>query len=83
MSAIYKKCIIVLFCIFSSSILFISFSNANSNKIEEIIINGNNRISNETIIIFSEVQTNENVTNERLNQILKILYKTNYFEDVK
>ena len=83
MSAIYKKCIIVLFCIFSSSILFISFSNANSNKIEEIIINGNNRISNETIIIFSEVQTNENVTNERLNQILKNLYNTNYFEDVK
>ena len=83
MSAIYKKCIIVLFCIFSSSTLFISFSNANSNKIEEIIINGNNRISNETIIIFSEVQTNENVNNERLNQILKNLYKTNYFEDVK
>ena len=83
MSAIYKKCIIVLFCIFSSSILFISFSNANSNKIEEIIINGNNRISNETIIIFSEVQTNENVNNERLNQILKNLNKTNYFEDVK
>ena len=83
MSAIYKKCIIVLFYVFSFSSLFISFSNANSNKIEEIIINGNNRISNETIIIFSEVQTNENVNNERLNQILKNLYKTNYFEDVK
>ena len=36
---------------------------------------GNDRISKETIILFSNVQLNENVNNDKLDQILKIYMK--------
>ena len=51
-------------------------------EIKNIQINGNERISNETIILFSEFNVGNNITNKKLNQILKNLYETNFFEDV-
>ena len=49
------------------------------NKIE---VRGNERISEKTIKLFSEVSLNDNLNESSLNDILKNLYKTNYFEDV-
>ncbi len=50
--------------------------------IKKIEINGNKRISNESIIIFSELKTNENITKSNLDTALKNLYKTNFFSNV-
>ena len=61
-------------------IIPISFSNAKI--IKNIIINGNDRISNEAIIMFSEIKVGENISSNILNNILKNLYETNFFSDV-
>ena len=52
-------------------------------KIEKIIVAGNERISTKTIIIFGEINLDEDFNENKLNLILKNLYKTNFFEDVK
>jgi outer membrane protein insertion porin family len=63
--------------------LFILINSVYAEKIEKIIITGNERISTETIIIFAEINLDEDINENKLNLILKNLYKTNYFEDVK
>ena len=66
--------------------LFLSFINVNkvlSDTISKIEINGNDRISDETIELFSEVSVNDNINKNIINDILKNLYKTNFFKDVK
>ena len=57
-------------------------SNAFSEIIKDIKIKGNDRISSSTIILFSDAKINENVDNFKLNEILKNLYETNFFEDI-
>ena len=49
------------------------------NKIE---IQGNIRISDETIKMFSGVSLKDDVSENDLNQVLKKLYETNFFKDV-
>ena len=63
--------------------LFLLINSAYAEKVEKIIINGNERISSETIIIFGEINLDEDFNDNKLNLILKNLYKTNYFEDIK
>ena len=53
-----------------------------SEIIKEIRINGNDRISDETIIMFSQISINDNIERSNLNDILKNLYETNFFENV-
>ena len=50
--------------------------------IEKIIVEGNERISAETINIFSSAKVNDNIDNRKLDFILKELYSTGFFEDV-
>ncbi|SVC03330.1 uncharacterized protein METZ01_LOCUS256184, partial [marine metagenome] len=47
-------------------------------KIEKITISGNERISAKTIIIFGEINLEDDFNENKLNLILKNLYKTNY-----
>ncbi len=63
--------------------LFLIFKSVYAEKVEKIIVSGNERISSETIIIFGEININEDLNKNKLNLILKNLYKTNFFEDVK
>ena len=64
-------------------ILFLSyFSIVNAEIIKKIEIDGNNRIPDETIIMFSKVKINDDVNQNDLNNILKDIYETNYFENV-
>ncbi len=53
-----------------------------SKNYEKIIINGNERISNETILVFSEIVENESLDENSINDILKKLYKSGFFKDV-
>ena len=61
--------------------IFLVFS-AYSKNYEKIIVNGNERISNETILIFSEIQDSKVLDENYINEILKKLYKSGFFKDV-
>jgi outer membrane protein insertion porin family len=61
--------------------IFLTFSSYSKNY-EKIIINGNDRISNETILVFSEIQDNKSLDENSINEILKKLYKSGFFKDV-
>ena len=64
-------------------IIFLSFSSlAKAQIIENIYIEGNDRISDETIIMFSNVNKNSPINENKINEILKNLYDTNFFENV-
>ena len=73
-----------IFKFLSISIIFIlSFLKTSySEVINEIKVFGNDRISNETILMFSDIQVKENLESKDLNIILKNLYNTNFFKDV-
>ena len=59
------------------------FSNfAYSEIIKKIEISGNERISNATIEMFSDISINDKIDANKLNEILKNLYNSNYFKNV-
>ncbi|MDC0508402.1 outer membrane protein assembly factor BamA [Candidatus Pelagibacter ubique] len=60
---------------------FLIFSSYAKNY-ERIIINGNERISSETILVFSEISEDLSLNENSINNILKKLYKSGYFKDV-
>ena len=72
-----KKFNILLFIVFA-----LLNSPANSNAIENIVVTGNDRISSETIIMFSGAKKLNDIENDDINRILKNLYETNFFENV-
>ena len=61
--------------------LFIT-SSVYSKNFKEIIINGNERISDETILVFSEVNNDLLLNEDLINDILKRLYNSGFFKDV-
>jgi outer membrane protein insertion porin family len=62
------------FIFFSSSVL--------SEVVNDIKISGNDRISNDTVLMFSDVKIGSNLDENDLNNILKNLYETNFFKNV-
>ena len=60
--------LIFVITLYNFTILNFSYSEI----VKDIKIIGNDRISKETIIMFSEVEINKNYNKENLNQILKI-----------
>ena len=60
---------------------FLIFSSYAKNY-ERIIINGNERISSETILVFSEISEDQSLNENSINNILKKLYESGYFKDV-
>ena len=73
---------IKLFAVVSFFLVFIyKFSFAQI--VENIEVKGNDRISKETILIFSSVSEGEDVSMDKINNILINLYETNYFENVE
>ena len=46
------------------------------------LINGNERVSDETIIVFSAVKLGDTINAEKLNQIVKSLYDSNFFDNI-
>ena len=67
--------------IFIFYILFVT--SVYSQTIDKILIEGNNRVSNNAIQMFSKIELKNQISNNKLNLILKNLYETNFFEDVK
>ena len=69
-----------IFTIFLVYIFFIT--SVFSDIVDKISINGNKRISNKTIQMFANIEIKDEISNKKINSILKDLYDTNYFEDV-
>ena len=61
---------------------FLIFNKSYSEVISNFKITGNDRITNETIIMFSNLQIGDNVDQNKLNNSLKELFSTNYFSDL-
>ena len=54
----------------------------NSEIINKVEIEGNNRISNSNIILFGKINLNEDHDNNKINRILKNLYETDFFKEI-
>ncbi len=63
-------------------VYFCFYTHANSEIIKNIEIVGNERIPDETILMFADIQIDDKIDNENLNKILKNLYESNFFENV-
>ena len=67
-----------------SIILFLAFiSQSSAEIIKSIKINGNNRISDDTIQVLGGINKGDDVNSNQLNLILKNLYETNFFKNIK
>ena len=72
----FKK--FLLISIFLS--FLVNFSHAE--KINNIVVDGNKRLSKESIIVFGNIIINNDYNDQNLNIILKDLYSTNFFKDI-
>jgi len=71
------------FLIFYSFIVFLNFNNTVlADIVKNIEVKGNERISSETILMFSDVSINDEVNSQKINKILKNLYDSNFFENI-
>ena len=75
-SMMLRFLVYILIALINTSIVFAEIVN-------DIKVKGNNRVSTETIIVFSDIKKGDDVTNTILNKSLKELYSTNFFKDVK
>lgn len=64
-------------------ILFFHLSYLNAEVVKEIQISGNQRVSDETVKVYGDIEINKNYNELDLNNILKNLNSTNFFEDIK
>ena len=69
--------------IYLSFFILVFYSNTlRAQILKEIIVTGNERISDETLIVYGEIQKNKNYTQEEINTIIKNLYDTKFFSKI-
>jgi len=78
---VYKLSMFRFFIQFILIFIFLGFSSYSENY-EKIIINGNERVSDETILVFSEIPDQKFLEENSINNILKKIYQSGFFEDV-
>ncbi len=64
-------------------LIILNFSFLKAEVIKKTIIDGNKRIADETIILYGDIQLGKDYSEAELNEIIKNLYSTNFFEDVQ
>ena len=67
---------------FLTLIFILNFSVSNAEKVKTIDVNGNERISSETIKVFSKVKIGNILNDDSLDKIIKDLYSTNFFKNI-
>ena len=69
---------------FILAILFFAFLSVNSYSevVEKIEIKGNERISNETIIVFGDIAKGKNYEKSDVNSLIKKLYERTFFSNI-
>ena len=65
-----------------SLLVFFLISSANADILKKIEINGNKRISDETIKVFSDLEINQDLSKSDLDKVIKSLYNTNFFSNI-
>ena len=73
---------IKIICSVVFSILFFS-SNSFSEMVNKVKVIGNERIALESIIVFGDIKMGENYEAQDVNLLIKKLYETNFFSDIK
>ena len=63
-------------------IITLTVSNVHSSELKQIKVVGNERISDETILMFSNVKIGEKIDENLLNNIVKNIYNSLFFKDV-
>ena len=63
--------------------IFISFTAVSAETITTTEISGNKRISNGSIFVLGKINLNDKFDENKLNNILKNLYETNFFSNIK
>ena len=71
-----------IFFIFFIYLLFL-FDSTYAEKYKEIKVSGNERLTLETITMFSGLNLDSKIENKDLNNAIKKLYETNYFKNIK
>jgi len=66
-----------------SLLFFFFFFNLSAEIIQKIEVEGNSRISEETIKVYGEITVGKDYSSFDVNEILKNLYNTNFFKDIK
>ena len=73
----FKKILSInIFLIFLASFTFAEI-------VKNIAVNGNKRLSKESVIVFGNIVINEDYNDKKLNTVLRDLYNTDFFKDVK
>ena len=69
---------------FISIILFFTLFTikANSEIVKKIEVKNNNRVSKDTILIFSKIKIGKDYTQRDLNSIIQDLYETDFFSNI-
>jgi outer membrane protein insertion porin family len=70
---------LIIYFLFILNSLFVNSIAENLNR---IVINGNERITDETILTFLPVKINDYIDDEKTNSVIKELYGTNFFKNV-
>ena len=66
-----------------TTIFLLIFFNLSADIVKKIEVNGNKRISDETIKVYGEINIGKDYSVFEIDKILKNLYTTDFFEDVK
>ena len=74
---------VINFCLFIVLIFFFTIKISYSETINKIEIVGNERISDQTILMFSKIKIGDNLEKDEINNLLKSLYDTNFFKDIE
>ena len=69
--------------IYLLSFLFLFNFNSYAKIVENVIINGNSRVSDQTILLYGKIDIKQNLDEEKINVILNNLNATDFFEDIK
>ena len=72
-----KKKIILFFLLF-----FFTIKNSYASQIIDFKISGNERITNETIVLFSGYKIKDTIDETSINQMIKNLYETSFFKNI-
>ena len=70
-----KKFLIFIYLLLSTNYL-------SAEIIKKIEITGNERVSDETVKVYGDISINKDIDNFKINEIIKNLYSTNFFEDI-
>ncbi len=73
----------IKFLILLFFIKFFTITNALTEQLKSIDVDGNQRLADETIILFSNLKIGDNIDANIINNTFKNLFQTDYFKDLK